>query len=149
MTMKHLAVEPGQSIGDIRLGMTQSEVEQTEAFTLDPKVEYDAQGKAHFIEFYESDEYKCMLGELDLLGTEADILIPQLDAIAPYDREDPELGCSFQFDQIGLILWRPVPMTREDMQEPWFLEMPPENQQDEMKHLCFSTAAVYAKGYYE
>ena len=50
--MKHLAVEPGQSIGDIRLGMTQKEVEQTEAFAFDPKVEFDAQGKAHFIEFY-------------------------------------------------------------------------------------------------
>lgn len=147
--MKHLAVEPGQSIGDIRLGMTQKEVEQTEAFAFDPKVEFDAQGKAHFIEFYESDEYKCVLGELDLLGTEADVLIPQLDAIAPYDREDPELGCSYQFDQIGLILWRPVAMTREDMNESWFLEMPTENQQDEMKHLCFSTVAIYTEGYYE
>ncbi|WP_426334023.1 hypothetical protein ACN9MH_03485 [Paenibacillus silvae] len=147
--MKHLAVEPGQSIGDIRLGMTQKEVEQTDTFTFDPKVEYDAQGKAQFIEFYESDEFKCILGELDLLGTEADTLIPQLDKIAPYDREDPELGCSYQFDEIGLILWRPVPMTRADMQEPWFQEMPPENQQDEMKHLCFSTVAVYAKGYYD
>ncbi|WFR63160.1 hypothetical protein P9222_01640 [Paenibacillus amylolyticus] len=147
--MKNLAVEPGQSIGDIRLGMTQNEVEQTDAFSFDPNVEYDTEGKANFIEFYESDEFKCMLGELDLLGTEADVLIPQLDVIAPYDREDPELGCSYQFDPIGLILWRPVPMTREDMKEPWFLEMPPENQQDEMKHLRFSTAAVYTKGYYE
>ena len=147
--MKHLAVEPGQSIGDIRLGMTQKEVEQTEAFAFDPKVEFDAQGKAHFIEFYESDEYKCVLGELDLLGTEADVLIPQLDAIAPYDREDPELGCSYQFDQIGLILWRPVAMTREDMNESWFLEMPTENQQDETKHLCFSTVDIYTEGHYE
>lgn len=113
--MKNLTVEPGQSIGDIRLGMTQNEVEQTEAFSFEPNVEYDAQGKAQFIEFYESDEFKCMLGELDLLGTEADVLIPQLDAIAPYDREYPELGCSFQFDEIGLILWRPVPMTREEI----------------------------------
>ncbi|SEL81194.1 hypothetical protein [Paenibacillus sp. OK003] len=143
--MDKLAIVPGESIGSIKIGMTPNELENT-PHMFDYRAEYDTEGRVNFIEIgYDvADNFNCLIGEINLFNTKADALVERLDSISPYDRdEDSELGYAYKFSEIGLSLWRSVVLTEASMKESWFLEMSPEIQQDEMKHLYFESISVF------
>ncbi|RRJ61770.1 hypothetical protein EHV15_01350 [Paenibacillus oralis] len=150
--MDNLNIIPGQSIGDIKLGMTKTQAENAIKSHADlfAKIEYDSNDKIHFIEigYGEADRYRCLYRDIDLFNTKVTELVEILDQVSPYDRNDSELGYTYNFPEMGLSLWRPVILTEEDLQQDWFKELSPDLQEDEMKHLYFEAVAVYKPGEY-
>ncbi|OWR29394.1 hypothetical protein CDO73_14440 [Saccharibacillus sp. O23] len=140
-------VLPGQSIGKSKLGMSREELAAAEP---DSPFYYQyefAGDKAVFIELSESAqvEFRCLYEDMDLFGTPADELVPRLDAISPYVRdEDAELGFRYLFPQLGMLLWRSRVFREEDREAEWYREMPPENQEDERRFRFFETVAVFS-----
>ncbi len=140
-------VRPGQSIGKLRLGMSREELADAEP---DSPFYYQyefAANKAVFIELSESAqiEFRCLYEGMNLFGTPADELIPRLDAISPYLRdEDAEFGFRYLFPRLGMLLWRSRVFREEDREAQWYREMPAENQEDEQRFRFFETAAVFA-----
>lgn len=138
---------PGQSIGNLRLGMSREEL-----IAADPDsrfyYQYEFTGdRAVFIELSESAqvEFRCLYEDMDLFGTPADELIPRLDAISPYLRdEDAEFGFRYLFPQLGMLLWRSRIFREEDRETDEYREMSPENQADEQRFLFFETVAVFS-----
>lgn len=137
-------VKPSISIGELKIGMNENEIDKlTENSPCFFKVEYE-DNKCSFIELYSSGqiEFVCLFGELDLFNTKVSILIPLIDTISPYDREKSD-GYGYYFPEIGLSFWRDIDLTEETMQEDWFKEMSPENQEDTAKHLYFGAVGVF------
>ncbi|OWA36588.1 hypothetical protein B9G55_00435 [Saccharibacillus sp. O16] len=145
-------VIPGKSIGMLELGMTQAEVEAYTAqspFAI--QCEYVADHAA-FIEVSGSGEieFDCIYAGMDLFRTPAEELIARLDALSPYRRdEDAELGFRYLFPELGMLLWRSRIMREEDREADWYKEMPPENQEDELRFRFFETAAVFTPAWLE
>ncbi|OAB46380.1 hypothetical protein [Paenibacillus antarcticus] len=137
-------VKPGLFIGEMKLGMSKSEIDKlTENSPFFFKIEYE-DGKCSFIDLFSSAAIKfvCQYEELDFFNTKASALIPLIDNISPYDREKSD-GYSYYFPEIGLSFWRDMNLTEKDMQEHWFKDMSPENQEDTAKHLYFGAVGVY------
>lgn len=156
--MDHLIIEPG-AIGTIKLGMTKIEVEacyqeyitkyQKEYHTTNYiknafRVNFDANERVDFIEISSSlkDDFNCLFKNIDVFNTKADDLVNLIDKFAAYDRNHKELGYTYFFPAIGLSLWRPIIFREEYIQEDWFKELSPENQEDEMRHLYFETVSI-------
>ncbi|MCQ4088398.1 hypothetical protein [Saccharibacillus sp. JS10] len=155
-----LIIEPGIGIGKVKLGMTQSEIEEAvqyykknyeagtnyfDFFEHSFKVEYDANGKAEFIEIVAEfeDFFECTCYGLHVFKTKADQLISALNEISKYS-QDVSDEYQYIFGDIGLNLWRPSVFTEETRQEDWFQEMSQENQELEMRYFYFQTAAVHS-----
>ncbi|MCM3472222.1 hypothetical protein [Brevibacillus borstelensis] len=158
MTVDNLIIEPG-AIGTIKLGMSKDEVEaciqeyarkyQKEYHVRNYfknvfRVEYDVNERVDFIEIPSSlkDEFNCLFYDIDVFNTKADDLVNHIDRISEYDRNHRELGYTYFFPELGLSLWRPIIFKEEYMEEDWFKEMSPENQEDEMKHLYFEAVSI-------
>lgn len=158
--MDKLIIEPGRGIGKLRLGMTQTEVneiiqsykkeyeEGTSFFGFFEnafKFEYDHDGKVKFIEIlYEFQHFfECTCYDLDVFHTKANELVQGLNRISTHEK-DTEGETSYIFAEIGLSLWRPSVCTDETLQEDWFKEMSEENQEQEKRYFYFQTAAVYS-----
>ncbi|OAB32823.1 hypothetical protein PMSD_17175 [Paenibacillus macquariensis subsp. defensor] len=136
-------VKPGFFIGELKLGMSKSEIDKvTQNYPFFLKFEYQ-DGKCSFIDLFSSAEIKfvCLYEEFDLFNTKASVLIPLIDNISPYDRDKSD-GYSYYFPEIGLSFWRDMNLTEENMQEHWFKDMSPENQEDTAKHLYFGAVGV-------
>lgn len=138
-----IQVKPGISIGELKIGMSKSEVDKlTENSPFFFKVEYE-DDNCSFIDLFSSAqiEFISLFEEIDLFSTKVSTLIPLLDKISPYDRENSD-GYSYYFPKIGLTFWRDMDLTDENMQEEWFKEMSLENQEDTAKHLYFESVGV-------
>ncbi|MGF7050518.1 hypothetical protein J2T13_005067 [Paenibacillus sp. DS2015] len=145
--MGKLIIEPGKSIGDIKLGMSKEKVEEIlEDCPIFYNVEYEDNLHVNFIETASSskDVYNCLLQGIDPFSTKADELINTLDKISPYERNDESrLGFTYRFTKLGIAFWRSSVFKEEDANEDWFKEMTIENQEDELKHLYFESISVF------
>ena len=128
--MKEFEIEPKVGVGPIRLGMTREEVreqlgdpddatDQREWYLEDMAIDFDKSGHAEFIELAASERFRVIFQGKDLHELEADDAVAHLRAIAEYDENDPELGCSFVFPALQLCLWRPmIPFDGQDEDDP-------------------------------
>jgi len=157
--MDPLIIEPGKGIGTIELGMSRQEVEACiQEYTAKYRkpsysknyfehvfmVKYDEEERVHFIEIPSSlkDIFTCSFRGMDVFNTKAEELVAKVDEISPYDRDDWELGYMYMFPALGLSFWRPNIFKEEFLQEEWFLEMHPDIQEDEKKHLYFESVSI-------
>ncbi|MFD1887647.1 hypothetical protein [Paenibacillus wenxiniae] len=138
-----MQVQPGHSVGDIHIGMLRKDAERYLSHAVYRfQVEYE-QDKVSFVEINAEAGLSCKYEDIDVFQIKAAQLVEQLDVISPYDRLQSD-GCMYRFPQLGLVLWRDLNLTEEDMEQPWFQEMPVENQEDTMRSLYFATAGVFA-----
>jgi hypothetical protein len=84
-----------------------------------------------FIELSRGPEVEPWLEGISVFQIPANELVSRLTENWSFDAQDPELGHSYVFPAIGLLLWRP--MLPED-------ELDPEGR-------YFSTVAIASKGY--
>ncbi|WP_246187945.1 sedoheptulokinase [Paenibacillus tengchongensis] len=142
-----IRIQPGASIGPLILGLTRAELEAAaEAYPGFYKAEFDEDGRAVFIEIADPGEgYICRLPdcEADLFHTKAEELIPLLDDLSPYDREDPELGYTYRFPDLGVTFWRPIALTEADLLTEEYLALPPDILEDEKRQLYFESISVW------
>ena len=85
MKIEEQQVVPGKSIGTLKLGMTQAEIEAcTRRSPFYYQYEFVAD-RAAFIEISESaeSEFICSYAGMDLFRTPAEDLIARLDALSP------------------------------------------------------------------
>lgn len=164
--MDQLTIEPKKGIGNIKLGMTEAEVEECLQYYTDRyeityeknpecyhapgtirrsfSFEYDADGKVTFIQIVSSlqDVLACVFQNMDVFRTKAEELIPEIDNLSRYDRDHSELGYTYEFPELGLSFWRSNILTEADLQAEWFQELRPEIQEDEKKFLYFECASI-------
>lgn len=158
--MEKLIFKPHIGVGIIKFGMTKDEVRECIEYYEDNyyrkehgrnyfkdifRVEYDDNNKVNFIEvpYIAKSIFLCTYNEIDLFNTKVIDLISSLKKIANYDKSDPELGYSYNFTKLGMILWRPSILTEEDIEKEWFKELSKENQKDELRRLYFESIALY------
>lgn len=146
--MNKLIIEPGQSIGDIQLGMNKDEVDVIlQNTTLHHVIEYDEHQQVKFIEIplcSEDSAFDLKDFNIDPSATKADELVQLLSERSPYeDNDDSRLGFCYRFPHLGLSLWRPGVLREEDLQADWYKEMPVENQEDELKYFYFESIGVF------
>jgi len=164
--MDRLIIEPGTGIGQIRLGMTKTEVEEwlrsytdryeitreqnPQRYHLEGTIrscfqcEFDEEGKVSVIQISSGlkDVLHCEFMGIDVFRMKAEELVAQIDQLSPYDREHGELGYTYEFPALGLTFWRPVILNEADLAAEWFQEMDPAIQEDEMKNLYFECVSV-------
>lgn len=128
--MKTFEIKPKIGVGPIRFGMTRAEVREQlgspedgdsdrEWYLEDLAIDFDASGRVSFIEIAESENYKATLNSKCLHDLEADEAIAHVQAIAPYDENDPELGYTYMFPNLQISLWRPIiPDDEQDPEDP-------------------------------
>ncbi len=127
--MKIFQIEPHLGIrGGIRFGMTRQEVRVLMApataqsfsrghtsvdgfYGATLQVNYDSDGRVEFIEFASSDA-RVMLHDLDLLKSDASLVIGHLKA--NHEMNEAESGSSITFPSLELGFWRP------DLENPKF-----------------------------
>ncbi|MFD1886525.1 hypothetical protein [Paenibacillus wenxiniae] len=137
-------VKPGKSIGEIHIGMSKNDAEK---LLSNSQLSFQIEYEGDIVSFVEINagaeiEFSCYYNNIDLFKTKASKLVDILDAISPYDREDSD-GFTYRFPKLGLVLWRNLDFSEEDMEQPWFKEMPIENQEDTMRSLYFETVGVF------
>lgn len=141
--MSKLIIEPGKSIGDIAIGMSKAEVERIlENNSIFYKVEFDSKDLTTFVEIGSGDFFETLLvggllDNIDPFKTKAEELIMNLDKVSPYKRNN------YWFPHLGISFWRPTVFKEEQMQEDWFKEMSPEDQEYEMRYMFFEAIAVF------
>lgn len=138
-------IKPGKSIGEINIGMSQNDAEKYLSNSqLSFQIEYEGK-RVSFIEINAGAEidFSCSYDNIDFFKTKATQLVDMLDAISPYDREESD-GFTYRFPKLGLVLWRNLNFSEEDMKQSWFKEMPIENQKDTMRSLYFETVGVFS-----
>lgn len=163
--MDYIIIEPGRSIGTVKLGMTRDEVN----LCIQKYIrEYNDEEQRHFESYIipEYDENEKLIAlqvvrdlkkyanficyEIDVFNTKAENLIEMMDKITPYLRtSEPELGYDYDFIEVGLSFYRSHVFTEKDMEEEWFTEKSPEDQEDDMKYLYFETVMVCRLDYYD
>jgi hypothetical protein len=162
--MNPIIITPLVGIGPLKLGMTEQEVQETfnaytynrstdHAHTLEFedlfKIEYDGNNKVHFIELINPcNDTACLYKEWDVFRIKANELVMEIDKKANFVRDrDSELGYSYTFSELQLFFWRSHVITEHDLQSNWFVELSPENQEEEKRSLYFNTVAIAAPGY--
>lgn len=75
--------------------------------------------------------------------TQADRLIEIIDNESKFDRNDPEVGYTYRFHELGLAFWRPNILTEDDLNSERFLSLSKDIQEDELKSLYFESISVY------
>ncbi|MFD0589752.1 hypothetical protein ACFQZE_17320 [Paenibacillus sp. GCM10027627] len=164
-----ITIVPQTGIGPFKLGMSKTEVEATfqryahlrwDDNPANPSyfemlfatIEYDESDRVCFmaIENLHDDAMVCLFEGIDIFRTKADKLAAAIDKTYSFVRdEDSAIGYSFTFNEAGLNLWRPNVFTDDCLNNESFLEMSQENQELEKRHYYFSTAVIFAPGYYD
>jgi hypothetical protein len=145
-------VLPHIGVGPVKLGMTREKVRgvmpgRCDAFlkVLNARHETDAfhdrgfqvfySGEPPVVEYIELSRESCFrvtYRGVEIFEALVEDVLAHVSVDAPFDRTDPELGCSYIFPELDLSLWRPV------------VPASPEDQEGRK----FSTIGVGAVGYY-
>ncbi|WP_253721269.1 hypothetical protein [Brevibacillus brevis] len=157
-SLDNLVINEGCSVGAIKLGMREEEVQQYiqsyKEKCLNPRIsfhrnfrcEYDSEGRLIYIEVVNDlkRHFNCLFRDIDVFNTRASQLVKMIDILSPYDRNSAHGGFVYKFPELGLSFWRGNVLSEEDMEKDWFKEMDPEIQEDEMKNLYFETVSIYS-----
>ncbi|MCM3785014.1 hypothetical protein M3231_18750 [Neobacillus mesonae] len=162
-----LKIEPGVGIGKIKLGMTKEELavyeeEYLKEYPEKPwrdigfehlfRIDYDVNHRISFIEIINYDmehmNFDCLYEDINLFSTKAKDLVLTINEISPYKPDEYDMGYSYHFPEIGLVLWRGSVFHEEQIHEAWFQEMPMESQEQELRYLYFETVSVMICNYY-
>ncbi|EGQ9313477.1 hypothetical protein ABMY37_22695 [Vibrio vulnificus] len=141
--MKIFEIQLGNSIGPVKLGMTETEVNNVigtpnsihghrHHFLDGLMVDFDNEGKVEFIEAAESDLFSTTLFSIDVHRTLATNVLERMLLEGNYDHLDPELGYSYVFKEFQLSFWR---STLPDVEEG--------------EGLFFQSVAIASEGYFE
>ncbi len=156
-----LTIEPLIGINNIKLGMTEIEMMKdiesariTSNQALFSRLEYDSHHKLHYIEVsnpFDEFDLQLLYNAVDLFKTKADDIIELLNKDASYVQDDEaEIGTSFIFKELGLVLWRPGVMTEQLLHSREFLtELSVENQEYEKRNFYFTTVSLFSPLYYD
>ncbi|WGU93334.1 hypothetical protein QJQ58_22780 [Paenibacillus dendritiformis] len=134
--MDNIIIEPGRSIGTIKLGMTKGQVNECiQQYIQQYNDEADRHFESYILPEYDKNErlraiqVVCVLKEfatfvcygIDVFNTRADKLIETIDKITPYLRtSEPDLGFTYDFTEVGLSFYRSNVFTEKEMEEEWF-----------------------------
>ncbi|WP_374017450.1 hypothetical protein ABU162_25380 [Paenibacillus thiaminolyticus] len=165
VAMDNILIEPGRSIGTIKLGMPKDKVNECIQMYMQ---RYDDELERCFERFIfpEYDENQKLIAVqvlrdlmefanficfgIDVFNTKAEKLIEIIDKITPYLRtSEPELGFDYDFAEVGLSFYRSNVFTEKEMEQEWFKVKSPEEQEDDMKYLYFETVMVCRLDYYD
>ncbi|MGR5448080.1 hypothetical protein ACPV47_24575 [Vibrio jasicida] len=141
--MEIFEIQLGNSIGPVRLGMTEADVSNVigapdfihghrHHFLDGLMVDFDNEGKVEFIEAAASEVFSTTLFGFDLHRTLATNVLERIQLEGNYDHSDPELGYSYIFKELHLSFWRP---TLPDVEEG--------------EGLYFQSVAIASEGYFE
>ncbi|MFC3626849.1 hypothetical protein ACFOKJ_12015 [Vogesella amnigena] len=126
--MKALHLQPLVGFGNIKLGMTRTEVllmlgPCSTSFKNSPASLYPTDAwlnnglrvfysgtvpRVEYIELSRGAGFEVELWGHPVFSTKASLLIEFIELHSSLDREDPELGYSYTFPSIELSLWRPI-----------------------------------------
>ena len=148
---------PQQSIGDFRFGMFKEEVEDIFneykkkygnkiKHMFDFEYSYDNRlFVVHLMRETMSVHFHLNLWEIDILYTTANDTIKSLteQGFVFEKNADAEVGTCFEFSKQGVSFWRRSVLKESDLEEQWFLDMIPENQEYEKRFLYFETIKFY------
>jgi hypothetical protein len=161
-------VIPGLGVGPICFGFSREEVKQTlatEPIAVLPRgseghekqafyynasftLEYsDNNSTVEWIGVSRNDQFMVTYKDIDLFGTEAEVLISLISKEASFDKNDPLLGYSYIFPELGLAFWRPSTPEKfggdeENVEYTEYLE------EDRRKANFFQTVSLGIKDYY-
>jgi hypothetical protein len=93
-------------------------------------VYYDDQDRVEYIEIARSADVRATFDGTPLLELAPAEAVAKVAAHAPFDEDDPELGCSYVFKALDLSLWRPV------------------DDEDEPEGRTFMAVGIGRRGYY-
>ncbi|EHH2535244.1 hypothetical protein P3576_22605 [Vibrio parahaemolyticus] len=141
--MKIFEIQLGNSIGPVKLGMTETEVNNVigtpdciyghrHHFLDGLMVDFDNEGRVEFIEAAGSELFSTTLLGFDVHRTLAANVLERIQLEGSYDHSDPELGYSYVFKELQLSFWRP---TLPDLEEG--------------EGLYFQSVAIASEGYFE
>lgn len=116
--MEIFEIQLGNSIGPVKLGMTDTEVSNVigspdcihghrHHFLDGLMVDFDNEGKVEFIEAAASELFSTTLFSFDVHRTLATNVLERVQLEDNYDHSDPELGYSYVFKELQLSFWRP------------------------------------------
>ena len=145
--MKIYEVVPLEGIGEVKLGMTRSEVRQimgAEPETSGPRnqvdnyykggfqVFYSKEDKVEFVELLRDSGFGAEAKGINVFEKSAQEVLDVICVHSDFNQDDLEVGYSYVFPDIELSLWRPhIPENEDD----------PEGK-------CFSTVGIGVSGYY-
>ena len=153
-----LNVYPGDSIGQIKLGMSRSEVYELlgdpikQSETLEWVGDYHIEYKDNKVIFIEipyaiSEQYFVLFKNIDLFNTEASLLI---EILSKYGKcTDNDFGYSYYFPTFVIAFWRPTVFEYSMITVEELIERGDENMIDDMRRLYFETVCVFEEGYYD
>ncbi|WP_028545256.1 hypothetical protein [Paenibacillus taiwanensis] len=158
--MDDILIKPADSIGTIRLGMTQAEVleciqEYKSKYPMGEgneyyfdqafKLEYGPDEKVSGITIDRELRHNlnCMCFGINIFTIRAEEVGLIIDQVAKYDREKAKHGFLYEYPELGLSFWRSNVFTEADMQKEWFLAKRPEEQADDLLYMYFESVRVY------
>lgn len=115
--MRSFNITPHEGVGPIKLGMGRKEVIKCfglPEFDGDYRIGYfdgflidfDDDDKVEFIELADSDQFQVMYKNINLHQLKANEVVSFIEQEDNYDKNDPEIGYSYIFKMLQLILWR-------------------------------------------
>jgi hypothetical protein len=161
--MYRLEIESNVGIGNIKIGMSSEQVHQImgneyqynkkSGYNIDVymsgifQIYYDNNYNIAFIQIGReiiNFGYSVFFKNINVFKTKADELITYFNSISKYDSSNPQskLGYLFVYKDIGLSFSRSSVFKEEYVQEEWFQNMCPENQEDELKYRYFETVGM-------
>jgi len=141
--MEIFEIQLRNSIGPVKLGMTETEVINVigapnciyghrHHFLDGLMVDFDNEGRVEFIEAAVSELFSTTLLGFDVHRALATNVLERIQLEGNYDHSDPELGYSYVFKELQLSFWRPTPPDLE-----------------EGEGLYFQSVAIASEGYFE
>ncbi|MEZ8814987.1 hypothetical protein AB6E02_06035 [Vibrio cyclitrophicus] len=141
--MEIFEIQLRNSIGPVKLGMTETEVINVigapnfiyghrHHFLDGLMVDFDNEGRVEFIEAAVSELFSTTLLGFDVHRALATNVLERIQLEGNYDHSDPELGYSYVFKELQLSFWRP---TLPDLEEG--------------EGLYFQSVAIASEGYFE
>lgn len=162
--MEEIIIVPHLQIGKIRLDMKKADVDKlfTKSFlrsTAGDIVYYNYEeyrigyknDEIYEISILnpENDQKAYILFSKDIFREKVEDLIPYLSNFADYtyDTEDKDLSFEYYFKNLGLSFWREWVFHTKSLNDPEYLSLSPENQEDWRRYFHFQTMRMDGKNF--
>lgn len=169
--MDEIIIIPNKMVGKLELGMNRNEVEnilhnsilkiknqEEERFKEIEIVKYYSETSLMYVIGYKdnkafeicldnaiSEICNVTLKDVNIFKEKAEDIISKLRIYSSYtwDTDDEDLGMQYNFDQLGISLWRESAFHPKLMQDKEFLELSKENQEIEKRYWYFQMINVH------